>query len=158
MTTEAGGLVGEAAMLPMSGVGQANAHPEDGALDTTGGPGTVEIPQSFPRDGTITSLSAYFSTTQALDLIGTTVTVTAQLYTSTTPDNVFRPVPGAEVTLSPELVGVISIGTISNGITTGLSIPVTAQTRGMLVFSVTATGVSLVDTIEGYASASAGVA
>jgi hypothetical protein len=34
-----------------------------------------------------------------------------------------------------------------------LAIPVTAQTRLLLVFSATATGLSLVNTIVGYASA-----
>ncbi|WP_308737459.1 hypothetical protein [Paenibacillus sp. PCH8] len=44
------------------------------------------------------------------------------------------------------------MGTISNGITTGLAIPVTAQTRLLLVFSATAAGLVLVNTVVGYAS------
>jgi BclB C-terminal domain-containing protein len=106
----------------------------------------------MPRDGTITSMSAYFSSTTALALIGTTITVTEQLYCSTTPDNVFTAVPGANVTLAPSLTGIIAIGTIANGITTGLSIPVTAQSRCVPVFSVSAAGITLVNTVEGYVS------
>lgn len=49
--------------------------------------------------------------------------------------------------------GVLSIGMISGGTTTGLAIPVTDQTRLMVVFGATATGVSLVDTVSGYTSA-----
>ncbi|WP_334293931.1 hypothetical protein [Enterocloster lavalensis] len=60
---------------------------------------------------------------------------------------------GVVVTLAPALTGVISIGSLSNGLTSGLSIPVTAGTRLLLVFSTTASGVSLVNTVAGYANA-----
>jgi BclB C-terminal domain-containing protein len=75
------------------------------------------------------------------------------LYSSTTPDNTFTPIPGALVTLAPPLTGVLGVGTISNGLTTGLTIPVTPQTRLLMVFSATATGASLINTVIGYASA-----
>ncbi|WP_289306511.1 exosporium glycoprotein BclB-related protein [Paenibacillus terrae] len=126
-----------------------------GVIDLTGtlvGP-LINFAFSVPRDGVITSIAGYFSTTAALTLVGSTVTITAQLFSSTTPDNTFTAVPGATVTLAPPLTGIIALGTISNGITTGLAIPVTAQTRLLLVFSATATGLSLVNTVVGYASA-----
>ena len=124
------------------------------SIDLTGGPG-IAINEAFsmPRDGTITSIAAYFSTTVALGLVGTTVTITAQLYESTTPDNTFTPIPGAIATLAPALTGVLAIGTTSNGVTTGLSIPVTTEGRYLLVYSITAAGVSLINTVDGYASA-----
>lgn len=78
----------------------------------------------------------------------------AQLYSSATPDNIFSPIPGTAVTLAPALTGVlVPPGTTSNGILTGLNIPVTAQTRLLLVFSATATGLTLVNTVAGYGSA-----
>jgi BclB C-terminal domain-containing protein len=80
-------------------------------------------------------MSAFFSLTVALALVGSTVTLTAQLYESTTPDNVFTPVPGAIVTLAPALTGVVAIGTIATGNVTGLNIPVTQGTRLMFVIS-----------------------
>lgn len=107
---------------------------------------------SMPRAGTITSISAFFSTTAALSLVGTTVTLTAQLYESTTPNNIFTAVPGASVVLPP-ITGVIAVGNIVNGITTGLSIAVPAQTRLLLVISAAATGLTLVNTVVGYVSA-----
>lgn len=61
------------------------------------------------------------------------------------------PVVGAIVNLALALSGVISIGNISNGITTGLNIAVTTQTRLLLVFSATASGVALVNAVVGYA-------
>jgi BclB C-terminal domain-containing protein len=108
---------------------------------------------SLPRDGTITSVAAYFSTTSALALVGSTVTVIAELYSSPTPDDQFTAIPGAQVILAPVLTGVLASGTISNGITTGLSIPVTAQTRLLMVFTIEASGVTLINTVPGYASA-----
>ena len=114
-------------------------------IDLTNAAGTLtNFAFSVPRDGTITALSAFFSTTAALSLTGSTITIRAQLYQSTTPNNIFSPIAGAVVTLAPALTGVISIGSLSNGLTSGLSIPVTARTRLLLVFSTTASGVALV--------------
>jgi BclB C-terminal domain-containing protein len=107
---------------------------------------------SMPRAGTITDIAAFFSTTLSLSLVGSTITVTAQLYSSTTPDNIFSPI-GTAVTLAPALTGILAAGTVSNGILTGLSLAVTPETRLLMVFSITATGVSLINTVIGYASA-----
>ena len=93
-----------------------------------------------------------------MSLVATTITVQAQLYSSPTPDNTFTPIPGAVVTLVPSLTGVISIGSVSNGTTTGLSIPVTDQTRLMVVFSASATGISTTNTITAFTSAGVGIA
>ncbi|WP_374214180.1 exosporium glycoprotein BclB-related protein [Candidatus Desulfosporosinus nitrosoreducens] len=129
-----------------------------GTIDLTGGAGiALDYAFSVPRDGTITSIAAFFSTTVALSLVGSTVTINAQLYSSTTPDNTFTPVAGTEVTLAPSLTGVLAIGAISSGVLTGLAIPVTEQTRLLMVFSVTATGLSLLNTVAGYASAGVGI-
>jgi len=153
LTTIAGGLAGTPSF-----VGFGSSAPSlsvlGSTIDLTGAAGTLlNFAFSMPRSGTIKSMSAYFSTTAALSLIGTTVTITAQLYSSTTPDNSFTAVPGASVTLAPSLSGIISIGGVSNGITTGLNIPVTAQTRFLLVFSSAASGISLLTTTAGYAGA-----
>jgi BclB C-terminal domain-containing protein len=109
---------------------------------------------SVPRAGIIKSISAYFSSTTALTLIGSTITITAQLYQSTGPNNNFTAVPGATVTLVPPLTGLLAIGTISSGITTGLTASVSPGTRLMLVYSATVTaGIDTATTISGYASA-----
>ncbi|WKB34799.1 exosporium glycoprotein BclB-related protein [Terrilactibacillus sp. S3-3] len=153
MTTIAGGLVGTGSLVGFgsSAVGVSLAG---STIDLTGAAGTLlNFAFSVPRDGTITSIAAYFSTTAALSLVGSTMTITAQLYSSPTPNNLFTPIPGAFVTLAPPLTGIISIGAISSGITTGLTIPVTSETRLLLVFSATASGLSLVNTAAGYASA-----
>ena len=76
-----------------------------------------------------------------------------RLYSSATPDNIFTAIPGTSLDLAPALAGVINVGDISSGTLSGLSIPVTAGTRFLLVFTATATGLSLVNTVAGYASA-----
>jgi len=154
LTTAPGGLTAQVAVLPLSGDQAGSAQLTGGPLDLTGGPGQIVPAQTFPTTETIESMTVFTSTTAAQNLIGTTVTVTAQLYTSSTPDNTFTPVPGAVVTASPPLTGVVPIGTISSGITTGLSIPVPAQTRGVIVVSAEATGVSLINAVPMYVSAS----
>ncbi|TQR46202.1 exosporium glycoprotein BclB-related protein [Paenibacillus popilliae] len=153
LTTLAGGLVGTGGLI-----GFGNSAPTVSALgatiDLTGAAGLLlNMAFSMPRNGIITSISAYFSTTVALSLIGATATIQAQLWESTTPNNTFTPIPGAIVTLAPALTGVIAIGAISHGVTTGLAIPVTTETRLLMVFSVTTTGLTLGTTVAGYASA-----
>jgi BclB C-terminal domain-containing protein len=80
------------------------------------------------------------------------------LYESATPDDTFTAVVGAVATLAPPLTGVISIGDVFSGVTTGLNIPVTAGTRLLLVFSAAVTaGPDLVTAIIGYLSAGLGI-
>jgi BclB C-terminal domain-containing protein len=152
MTTVLGGLPGESSLVGFGSV--ATTTPVAGTIDLTGG-ASINLNEAFsvPRDGTITSISAYFSLTSPLTLVGSTITITAQLYQSTMPNNTFTPVAGATVTLAPSLTGVLSLGTISSGIVTGLSIPVTAETRLLLVYSASVTaGIDMATTIQGYMS------
>ena len=153
LTTIAGGLAGIPAFIGF-GSSAPGLTVLGSNIDLTNSSGTLSnFAFSMPRAGTITSLSAYFSTTGLLNLLGSSITIRAQLYVSNTPNNIFTPIPGAVVNLSPALSGTISIGTISNGITTGLSIPITAQSRLLMVYSAQASGLSLINTVVGYASA-----
>jgi BclB C-terminal domain-containing protein len=153
LTTIAGGLTGTTSLVGFgnsaTGVSLVGSN-----VDLTGAGGTL-LNFSFvaPRSGTLTSMAAQFSTTAALALIGTSITINAQLYSATAGSNLFSPVPGASVVLTPSLTGVVTIGTTATGTTTGLSIPVTAGNRYLLVYSATATGITLVNTVSGYASA-----
>lgn len=150
MTTVLGGLLGTATLVGF-GDSAAGVNILGGAIDTTA---LFNVAFSMPRDGIITSLAAYFSTTLGLSLLGSTVSITAQLYQSTAPNNVFTPVPGASVTLAPPLSGIVAIGATSSGITSGLNIPVSAGTRLLLVFSAAVTaGLDIATTVIGVASA-----
>jgi BclB C-terminal domain-containing protein len=153
MTTILGGLVGTTSLVGF-GNSATGISLVGGNIDLTGtvlGP-LINFAMSVPRSGVITSLAAYFSNTIALSLVGTTVTVTAELYQSATPNNTFTPVPGAIVPLPP-ISGAINLGTFVSGVTNGINFTVTPQTRLLMVFSATATGLNLVNTVTGYASA-----
>ncbi|GLF92186.1 hypothetical protein Saga11_34450 [Bacillus safensis] len=151
MTTIAGGLVGTSSLVGF-GNSATGVSILGGIIDLTGAAGTLlNMAFSVPRAGTITSFAGYFSTTAALSLVGTSVTVTASLFASPTPNNSFTQV--ASVTLAPALSGILTLGAIANGIATGLNVAVTPQTRLLVVFSASATGLSLINTVAGYASA-----
>lgn len=153
LTTIAGGLAGLPAFVGFGSSAQGLTL-LGSTIDITNASGTLSnFAFQVPRAGVITSFSAFFSTTAALSLIGSNVTVNAQIYQSATPNNVFAPIAGTLIGLTPSLTGIISVGTLLNGALTGLNIPVTAGTRLMLVFSATASGVTLINTVAGYASA-----
>jgi BclB C-terminal domain-containing protein len=109
---------------------------------------------SMPRDGVITSLSVYLSATAALALLAP-LTYTVQLYSSTTPDDIFAPVPGALVDIV--IPAAIGIGDTFNAITTGLNILATEQTRLLLVASATGGGLVAGGSVIGYLSAGLGI-
>ncbi|MDE6816529.1 MAG: hypothetical protein K2P13_04960 [Lachnospiraceae bacterium] len=153
VTTIAGGLAGLPAFVGFGSSAQGLTL-LGSTIDITNAGGTLSnFAFQVPRAGVITSLSVFFSTTAALSLVGSTVTVNAQIYRSVTPNNIFSPVAGTLVSLTPSLSGIISVGTLLNGSLAGLSIPVTAGSRLMLVFSATASGLTLINTVVGYASA-----
>jgi BclB C-terminal domain-containing protein len=159
MTTVLGGLLNTSSAVGF-GSSATNISITGGTIDLTGAAGTLlNFAFSVPRTGTLTSMAAYFSATASVSLVGSTVTITAQLYRSTTPNNTFTAVPGALVTLSPALTGLIALGAISSGNTTGLSIPVTVGERLLLVFTSTVTaGIDVATTVAGYASAGVTIA
>jgi BclB C-terminal domain-containing protein len=116
----------------------------------------VDLAFSVPRNGAITSLAAFFSTTAAVTLSpAVTATIQAQVWRSTSSSNIFNPIPGAVVTLAPSLTGLIVIGTIRSGTAT-VNIPVTAGERLIMVFSVTSPG-GQASVVTGVASAGLGI-
>ncbi|MEK4434104.1 exosporium glycoprotein BclB-related protein [Paenibacillus sp. FSL K6-2862] len=153
LTTVLGGLLNTSSLVGF-GNSASGVSVNGGIIDLTGAAGTLlNFAFSASHAGTITSLAAYFSTTAGLSLVGSTITITAQLFRSTTPNNSFTAVPGAVVTLTPSLTGVLALGTISSGLTTGLSIPVAAGDRLLMVFSASVTaGIDVATTLAGYAS------
>lgn len=150
LTTVLGGLLNTSSILGF-GDSTSGLSAVGGLIDLTG---SDNFAFSVPRDGIITSMSAFFSTTIGASLIGSTVTVSAHLFQSTTPDNDFTEVPGAVVTLTPVYNGLVTIGQISSGVTTGLAVPVTAGTRLMVVFSSDVTaGLDIASNLTGNTSA-----
>jgi BclB C-terminal domain-containing protein len=75
------------------------------------------------------------------------------MYKAGSNSNSFTPIGGATVSFAPGFTGLITAGTISTGSATGLNVAVQAGDRLMLVFSSTATGITLMNAVTGYASA-----
>ncbi|NMA70170.1 MAG: hypothetical protein GX958_12260 [Desulfitobacterium sp.] len=109
---------------------------------------------SMPRDGNITSLAVYLSVTLGVGL-GDALTYTVQVYSSATPDDVFTPVPGAVVNLA--LPAVVTPGQTFDDVITGLSIPVSAGTRLLLVASLSGGPLTIAGSVTGYVSAGLGI-
>ncbi|QCT01306.1 hypothetical protein E6C60_0583 [Paenibacillus algicola] len=153
LTTVAGGLVGTVGLIGF-GSSVSGVSALGGTIDLTGvGGNLLNFAFSAPRAGTITDIAAFFSTTVALNLIGSTVTITAQLYRASPPSNTFVAIPGGFVTLAPALSGAVAVGATSNGLNSGLAIPVAAEDRLLLAFEATASGLSLINLVVGYAGA-----
>jgi BclB C-terminal domain-containing protein len=117
-----------------------------GTIDTTA---LTNFAFSLPRDGTITALAAYLSATAAVTLLAP-LTYTVEIYSSTTPDNVFSPT-GTSVDIV--IPATINIGDTYNGISTGLALAVTQETRLLLVASATGGGFLATGSVIGYVSA-----
>ncbi|WP_206659645.1 exosporium glycoprotein BclB-related protein [Halobacillus litoralis] len=152
LTSLLDGLVGTTSLV---GFGDSAPGVEllDGQINLANIGGLPNFAFSAPRDGEITSISAFFSSTVGLDIIGSTATVTAELYIASQDSNIFSPT-GASVTLSPSYTGVININDTSSGINDTLSLPVTAGERLLMVFSVEITdGIPLAVTLTGAAGA-----
>jgi BclB C-terminal domain-containing protein len=154
MNSDNAGLPSDAAVLGF-GRSAENLTFTGANIDLTGTAGGTALNFAFsmPRDGTITSIAAYFSNTNSNVSAGASSTITGQLYSAPTPNNIFTPIAGASVTLSPAITNAAVLGTISKGITTGLSIAVTAQTGLLMVFTITTSGATNPDAVAGYISA-----
>lgn len=154
VTTIAGGLSGTGVVLPLSGYGPvATGVFMTGTIDLT----MLGAPQVVPGNMTIRSIAAQASTTTAAALVGTTITPTVQVYTGLSGSNTLTPVAGTICTMAPALTGVVAIGTTSSCIVTGLAIAVPAGNTLVVVFSETATGVTLINTNQYNVSASVGM-
>ncbi len=151
-TTVAGGLVGTVSLVGF-GTSTAGVAVLGTTINLTGAPGiNLNFGFTMPRAGIIRSISATYSNVVGLALIGSTVTLRAQLYVNDGTNNTFTEIAGGGVNLSPGLTGIVNLGDISSGLLSGLSIPVQAGHRVMLVLSATASGLSLVNAVTGYIS------
>ncbi|GLC89518.1 exosporium glycoprotein BclB-related protein [Lysinibacillus piscis] len=105
---------------------------------------------SVPRNGNITAISATFSATVAAALLGTT-TVHAQVYRAPAGSNIFSPTT-ASIDLAPAFT-TIAIGSTASATANVAPVPVVAGDRLLMVFSITATGITVANVLTGNASA-----
>ncbi|MFI8684727.1 exosporium glycoprotein BclB-related protein [Rossellomorea sp. NPDC077527] len=158
LTTVLNGQVGTTSLVGFGNSVTGVTLLSTGQIDLTGAGGTLlNFAFSVPRDGIITSITAYFSATASVTLTGD-ATIRAQLYRSSNPStNIFDPIPGTLVILTPTIpvpiIPPITIADISRG-ELSLAETVAQGDRLLMVFSATVTGgTNLVGSVLGYASA-----
>jgi BclB C-terminal domain-containing protein len=121
-------------------------------LDLTTGPAVLPgLALSNPYGSTIIDTIALFFTVIAA-VQTTPSTIRAQIWTSPTPNNSFTAI-GPITSLTPAVPGVITVGSVHHMLASGLNLPLTAETRIVIVFSITN---ALVASVTGYPSASIG--
>lgn len=117
---------------------------------------TINLPAlneafSVPRAGSMSAISAAFTVTVALDIVGETGTVNAQIYRAPAGSNIFSPT-GVSVDLAPPLTSLITVGTTLTGSSSNFApVPVAVGDRLLMVFSLS--GTTVVATVTGAASA-----
>lgn len=113
--------------------------------------GLVTEAFTVPRAGNITGLSASFSATLAVTLLGST-TVTATVYRAPAGSTTYTATT-ATVNLAPAFSGVIALGATAFGSGSFAPIPVSAGDKLLMVYSISTTGVTVAQVLTGTASA-----
>lgn len=106
---------------------------------------------SVPRAGKITAISAAFTKTVGLTVVGN-ATIRAQVYRAPAGSNTFT-ATNAFVDLAPTLTGIIATDTTYEATANIANVPVVAGDRLVMVFSVSGTGLTLAVAFTGAASA-----
>jgi hypothetical protein len=128
------GLVGQSVtVLPLSGV-RSDA---DVSYSTPLVLAQPSLGQPLARDGAITSIQAFSSLTDSVSFPVSEVRQFVSLWQADATSNEYMPIPGAEVELTPELIGSAPSGEVATGSETELFIPVQAGTKIIAVYSTT---------------------
>jgi len=154
VTTTILGLVGTVAVLPVSGA-ELTTPPSisllGGALNVSTNTALLTQAQTWPQSGTFNTMKATFMETAGLSLIGSTVTLTASLYSG--PLNNLTP---TGLSCSVTLSGTIVLGNTQTCASSTGTATVNAGDSGFIVISASATGLSLLNTVA--LGASVGIA
>ncbi|CAM5190228.1 BclB domain-containing protein OS=Lysinibacillus sphaericus OX=1421 GN=LS41612_01905 PE=4 SV=1 [Lysinibacillus sphaericus] len=113
--------------------------------------GVVTEAFTVPRAGSITGLSASFSATVAIALVGST-TVTATIYRAPAGSTTYT-ATDATVNLAPAFTGAIALGATAFGSGSFSPVAVSAGDKLIMVYSITTTGVAVAQVLTGTASA-----
>ena len=152
LTTTAGGISGDQAVLPMFGyVATAPVTTSPGSRAFNNEASAMAQPVAV---STIKGFSANLMLKSAYALIGTTVSIQAVLYLGDVNSATMTEVPGANCSFAPSLTGIVSAGTPASCTTTGLAIPVSSGQVGYIVVRATAAGISLINSIQTSVAAS----
>ena len=136
-TTVLGGLLNAAAVLPMQGflTVAPTATPTGGILDLVG---TDDVSQPLPMDTAVSTISFSATTTTAVALVGSTITVRATLYVNDAPTALF-------CDAAPPFTGILAIGTKVTCAAT-LPTPVAIAANDEAFVAITATVIAGIDT------------
>jgi len=141
ITTLSDGSVGEPVYVGYSAAQESNIVSLTPVIDLSGGPQlALGLALSFPRAVTLTRFCAWISVVDPVNFGVATGTVTAQLYSSPTPNNTFTALP---VSVTMPLTGNVMPGTFSNVISGTLNVPIGEQERVLLIFSLSANAANL---------------
>lgn len=113
--------------------------------------GVVTEAFSVPRAGNITAISASFTATVAVPLLGTTV-VQATVYKAPAGSTMFT-ATNATVNLAPGFTGLIAVGGTAFGSATVAPIPVATGERLLMVYTILTEGITVAQVLTGTASA-----
>lgn len=139
------GIVGEADSV--------DRDPLTPPLDLTGDTEALALARAVPVDAAVTGITASFTATNSLPpLVGSTLTVYAQLYAAAAGSDVYVPVTGASVTLEP-FTGFVVTGDEVDGTTSSLLIPVDAGSKLILIYYAQIEGLTIPTTLTGTAAA-----
>jgi BclB C-terminal domain-containing protein len=105
---------------------------------------------TMPREGILDHFCASFSTTATLNLVDSSATVFVDIFATPSGSNSFTSL--ISLALAPTITGIVNIGTVLSGNTTGLSTVLAPNTNFIVVVSATSTGEPLAGPIVGYAS------
>jgi hypothetical protein len=154
MATVLGGLNNTSAVLPLAGmVATADTTTISGGVPAN----YLGDMQILPVDVTLGSLSVNFVTSQAMTLVGTTLTMSAQLYKVPSGTTTASPVLGFNCTLAPAFTGILSTGTFTSCLATGLTGVFTAGDSGFVVVTPTITaGIDSAVSVQGKVSVGIG--
>ena len=136
LTTQANGTSGNVGLVGFGNNGTTTIG-SSGDINLFTGPNYSFM---VPTSGTITDISGLFSAGYQPQTLppGTMITITCQLYQSSPYFlNAFFPIAAPPVLLSPGLSGFVQTGTTGTGSASGMSIPVVAGSRLMMVVSAT---------------------
>ena len=149
VTTVVGGLAGAVTILPLQGFLGA-------PVSATAGGGAIQFPgttsagiiQTLPSAITFTRMTGTVENETLLNLTGTNVTITARLYKYTTAQGFASPVASAICTFAPAFAG----GNVPPGSAASCSSVISAAYAAgegaVIVVSATATGTTLINTVN----------
>ncbi|TBL81024.1 cadherin-like beta sandwich domain-containing protein [Paenibacillus thalictri] len=152
LSTLIGGLPGAYTVLGSGGSENvALVYPGVGPHDYSANSAVLAIAKEVTQKSTLTKLSADFTNNMVLALVGTMLTVKADLYVDDNNDGVYEKQAGLQ--LLPAYTGILTLGTRTEASDDTLNISLEAGSKVLVVFHMEAAGLSLINTVSGNVAA-----